>query len=518
MHLTQGLHTSVLMTPDKIATIFRGRHRTYRELGERVARLAAGLRGLGVQPGDRIAMLALNSDRFQEYMLAGWWLGAVLNPVNIRWSAAEIVYSLDDCDTGLLIVDDAHLPLVEAIVAGARRKPVLIHAGDGPAPAGMHSFEALIAASQPVEDCRRGGEDLAVILYTGGTTGLPKGVMLSHRNLWTSALMRMADLEPLRDTVCLNVAPLFHTAGLSRVAARVIQGEPNAYVPFFEPTEVLETIEREKVAEIMLVPTMLQALLAHPRFREFDLSSLKRIAYGASPINAAVLEHALEVLPGAKFYHTYGLTENSPVITINPPENHGPEARASGLYRSAGRALTGLAMRIVDADGNEVPRGTVGEVTCMGPTVMQGYWNKPEETARALKNGWLHTGDAGYVDADGYLFIVDRVKDMIVSGGENVYSAEVENALARHPAVAMCAVIGIPHETWGEAVHAVVTLKPGCSADETELRAHCREFIAGYKCPKTVEFRDAMPLSGAGKILKRDLREPYWQDRARAVN
>ncbi|UVE18654.1 long-chain fatty acid--CoA ligase [Pseudomonas sp. LS44] len=518
MHLTQGLHTSLQMTPENVATIYRGRYRTYREHGERVARLAGGLQDLGVKSGERIAMLALNSDRFQEYMLAGWWAGAVLNPVNIRWSAAEIIYSLDDCDTSVLIVDNAHLPLVEAIVAGAKRKPILIHADDGEAPAGMLSFERLIAESAPIEDSWRGGDDLAVILYTGGTTGLPKGVMLSHANLWTSALMRMAALEPLNDTVCLNVAPLFHTAGLSRVAARVIQGEANAYVPFFEPIEVMETIQREKVAEIMLVPTMLQILLANPRFKEFDLSSLKRIAYGASPINATVLEHALAVLPQTQFYHTYGLTENSPVITINPPKNHGPEARASGLYRSAGRPLVGLTAKIVDEQGNEVPRGTVGEIICKGPTVMLGYWNKPEETAKALKDGWLYTGDAAYMDAQGYVFIVDRVKDMIISGGENVYSAEVENALAKHPAIAMCAVIGIPHDIWGEAVHAVVTLKPGAQADDDELRRHCHELIAAYKCPKSIEFRDSLPLSGAGKILKRDLREPYWKGKGKGVN
>ncbi|MCY1405141.1 Long-chain-fatty-acid--CoA ligase [compost metagenome] len=269
----------------------------------------------------------------------------------------------------------------------------------------------------------------------------------------------------------------------------------------------------------MLVPTMLQMLLAHPRFAEFDLGSLKRISYGAAPINAAVLERALEALPaGIEFIHAYGMTEAGGSVTLNPSENHGAEGRASGLFRSAGRPLTGLQLKIADADGNEVLRGTVGEVLIYSPSLMQGYWNKPEETASALRDGWFHSGDAAWMNDDGYIFVVDRVKDMIVSGGENVYSAEVENAIARHPAVAMCAVIGIPSEAWGEAVHAVVALRPGASAGADELRAYCREFIAGYKCPKTVEFRDSLPLSGAGKILKRELREPYWAGKARSVN
>ncbi|MNZ52281.1 Long-chain-fatty-acid--CoA ligase [compost metagenome] len=519
MNLTHGLHISMLSQPDAVATIFGERRRTYRELGERVARLAGGLRQLGVQSGERIGMLALNSDRYQEYMLAGWWLGAVLNPVNTRWSVPEIVYSLDDCDTRYLIVDDHHLPLLEGILATTRHKPLLIHAGDGEAPAGMHSFERLIAESAPVEDASVGGDELAVIMYTGGTTGLPKGVMMSHRVLWCAMTMRMATVSTPRDSLALVTSPMFHVAGMAYVAGRLMAGAPSAYIPAFEPTLVLETIQRERITEAILVPTMLQMLLTHPRFAEYDLGSLRRISYGASPINAATLEKAMEMLPaGVEFVHAYGMTESCGVASLNPAENHGAEGRASGLYRSAGRAVYGLHLKIADEQGNEVPRGEVGEVLLKGPSVMLGYWNKPEESARALRDGWLCTGDAAYMNEDGYIFIVDRVKDMIVTGGENVYSAEVENALSKHPAVAMCAVIGIPSEEWGEAVHAVVTLKSGATASEGELRAHCREFIASYKCPKSVEFRDSMPLSGAAKILKRDLREPYWKGKTRAIN
>lgn len=518
MNLTQGLHRCLQQTPDRIATIYRGRHRTFRGLADRVARLAGALRQLGMGEGDRVSMLALNSDRYIEYLLAVWWGGGVLNPVNTRWSVPEIVYSFDDCDTGILIVDDHFAPMAAAISAGAARKPVLIHAGDGAPPAGMLSYEDLIDGATPVADAMRGGEDLAAIMYTGGTTGRPKGVMQSHMNLWASAISRMAQYPIAADTITLHAAPLFHTAAMAKAVTIFIAGDTHALVPVFDPKEVLATIERARVNEILLVPTMLQALLTHPDFHGYDLSSLRRINYGASPISAGVLDAALAALPEVEFYHAYGLTEAAPVVSVNPPANHGPAARASGLYRSAGRPGLGVMVKIVDERGAEVPRGMVGEIVVRGPNVMQGYWNKPEETAAALRGGWLHTGDGAYMDDDGYLFIVDRMKDMIVSGGENVYSAEVENVLSRHPAVGACAVIGVPDQRWGEAVLAVVVLKDGKAVSEEQLREHCRASLAGYKCPKRIEFRPALPLSAAGKILKRDLRQPYWQDKTRQVN
>ena len=241
------------------------------------------------------------------------------------------------------------------------------------------------------------------------------------------------------------------------------------------------------------------------------------MVYGASPIAEPVLERALALLPGVAFTHSYGMTELGGA-TSNPPENHGAEGRASGLSRSAGRATYGVAVKVVDANGQELSRGEVGELIACGPNVMLGYWNKPEETARALRDGWLYTGDGARMDETGHVYIVDRLKDMIVSGGENVYSAEVENVIARHPAVQACAVIAVPHAQWGEAVHAVVVRKPGAQLDDADLHAHCRGFIAGYKCPKSIEFREALPLSAAGKVLKRELREPHWAGRARQVS
>jgi long-chain acyl-CoA synthetase len=343
-------------------------------------------------------------------------------------------------------------------------------------------------------------------MYTGGTTGFPKGVMQSHLNLWSACMPRMVDMPPIRGGRLLHVAPLFHVAGMARALIQFLAGETHVLVPSFEAEGLLQIIEREQISETLLVPTMILALLAHRDFDRYDLSSLKRLTYGASPSAGEMVEQVLARLPDLELSHSYGLTEACPVVSSNLPCNHTLQARQSGLSRSVGRGGLGVNVKIVDPQGHEVPRGTVGEIIVRGPNIMQGYWNKPEETAKALRDGWLFTGDGAYMDEQGYLFIVDRLKDMIVSGGENIYSAEVENVLARHPAVALSAVIGIPHEQWGEAVHAVVVLKPGTQVDEEQLRQYCREFIAGYKCPKSIEFRDALPLSAAGKVLKRELR------------
>ncbi|KAB0489404.1 long-chain-fatty-acid--CoA ligase [Pseudomonas vancouverensis] len=507
MYMTQCLQRTLQQDPEHIATIFGDRRRSYREFGDRVARLAHALQQLGMAAGDRVGMLGLNSDRYLEYIMGVWWGGGVLNPVNTRWSVAEIVYSLDDCGTAILLVDEHFAGLASAIAARARLAPLFIYAGDGEVPDGMLGYEQLLAAATPVEDAGRGGEDLACIMYTGGTTGSPKGVMQSHLNLWAACMPRMVDMPPIRGGLLMHVAPLFHVAGMARALIQFLAGESHVLVSSFEPLQTLQIIERERVTETLLVPTMILALLADPAFDRHDLSSLKRLTYGASPSASDMVEQVLARLPDIELSHSYGLTEACPVVSSNLPCNHTPEARISGLSRSVGRGGLGVNVKIVDPQGNEVPRGTVGEIIVRGANIMQGYWNRPEETARALRDGWLYTGDAAWMDEQGYLFIVDRLKDMIVSGGENVYSAEVENVLARHPAVAMCSVIGVPHAQWGEAVHAVVVRKPGVEVDEDELRLYCREFIAPYKCPKTVEFRDELPLSAAGKVLKRELRK-----------
>jgi long-chain acyl-CoA synthetase len=518
MYLTQGLHRAVQQFPDRIATIEGERRISYRELAERCARLAGALRKSGIQPGDRVGLLALNSDFHTEFFLGCWWAGAVCVPVNTRWSEQEIIYSLDDSETSLLFVDDHHAAQGAGLLQGSGVLQTVVHVGQGDTPAGMTALADWAGDVSPVEDCRRGGDEMATILYTGGTTGFPKGVMLSHRNLWSSAVARMAEGEPLQHHVSLYVAPLFHTASLGKLISQIMVAGTSVAVPAFRVEEVMAVISRERINDVVLVPSMIQMMLDHPAFADYDLSCLERITYGASPIALAVLERAMKAFPKAQFSHAYGMTETAPVISINPWFNHLPQAWESGIVRSAGRAGLCVEVRIVDDNDNEVPRGTVGEVIARGPNVMLGYWKKPEATAEALRNGWMHTGDGGYMDENGYLYIVDRIKDMIITGGENVYSAEVENVLARHDAVQTCAVIGIPSETWGEAVHAVVVKRNGVSVSAETLQQHCRDALAGYKVPKTVEFVDALPMSGPGKVLKHVLREPYWKGRERQVS
>jgi long-chain acyl-CoA synthetase len=518
MYLTQALHRAVQQHPDRIASIFGTRQRSFAEFADRVARLAGALQRLGMKPGDRVAMLAMNSDRYLEYQMAVPWAGGVLNPCNVRWSVAEIAYSLNDSGSSILIVDDNFLPLIAQLRTDTPVLREVIHCGDGAAPSGAHSYEGLIAAASPVPDAVRRGDDLAGIFYTGGTTGFPKGVMLSHTNMMSSGLAMRADGLAQPDGVYLHAAPMFHLADMGVAMPHWIEGNTHAIVAAFNPEAVLDVMARDRVTHVLLVPTMVQMLVDHPAMQQpRDLSALHTIAYGASPMSEAVVDRAMKALPGVGFIQAYGMTELSPLATLNPAWYHTAEGRKAGKLRSAGRASHCTEVKIVDADGREVPRGTVGEVIVRGPNVMQGYWNKPEQTTAALKNGWMHTGDGAYMDEDGFIFIADRLKDMIISGGENIYSAEVENALAQHPAVAACAVIGIPSDQWGESVHAVVVLKPDVKPEASELIDHCKALIAGYKCPRSVDFVAALPLSGAGKVLKTTLREPFWRGRTRNV-
>ena len=516
LHLTQVIHQNLQQRPNAVATVFGKRERTHAQLAERVARLAGGLQGLGVKPGDRVGLLSLNADRYVETYLALWWAGAAVNPINTRWSAAEIAFSLDDCETAVLCVDDAFAAVVGELRAQSNVLKTVIHATDGQAMAGAIDYEALIAGSEPVPCVAGSGDDLAGVFYTGGTTGKPKGVMLSHSALTLNALMLLVAC-PFDDTaVPLQNLPMFHLAGLSFLLRGLMRGCRLVILPGFTPASVFGAVVEHKLTHVMMVPTMLQMLADDPSMRQYDLRSVVWVGYGASPISEAVLKRVSEMFPSAELFQGYGMTEVAAGLTLLTGRDHRP-GDARGRMRSAGQALPTVELKIIDAEGNTLPQGEVGEIAARTPCLMQGYWNRPEETAAALRDGWFRSGDAGRLDADGFLYIVDRVKDMIVSGGENVYSAEVENALARHPAVAANAVIGIPHERWGEQVHAVVVLKPGATASAEELQAHCKGLIAGYKCPRSVEFRDAMPLSGAGKILKTELRAPYWKDKGKQV-
>ena len=518
MHLTQGLHRTAQVKPDVVATIFGERRRTWREVKDRVARLAAGLVSLGLKPGDRVAPIALNSDRYIELYHAVWWAGGVIVPGNTRWALAEHIYALQDSGAELLLVDKTFAGLAGPIAEACPIRAT-VYLDEGPAPDGMIDVEALIAATPPMADACGHDDDLAALFYTGGTTGRSKGVMLSHRSLISAFLCSSATVASREDQIFLHSPPMFHLADAAMIIGATMMGGTHVVAPFFSPENVAKAIAAERVTDIVLVPTMFGMLREYADSHPVDLLSVRKVAYGASPISETLLRQAMAMFPNAEFRQAYGQTELSPTATLLTPAFHLPQPDGKSYLRSAGRAIVGVDV-IIAGDGlDELPRGEVGEIVVRSPGAMLGYWNQPELTSKTLVDGWVRTGDAGYMDEDGFVFLVDRVKDMIVSGGENIYSAEVENALSAHTGVAECAVIGVPDDKWGERVHAIVRLKAGEQASVEAVIAHCHTLIAGYKCPRSVEFRvEPLPLSGAGKILKTELRKPYWAEGARRIN
>ncbi len=518
MYMTQGLRRAAKLTPDKIALEGEGLALTYTDFLDRVARLASAFSALGLKPGDRIAYLGLNSHRYVEFFYGAFWMGGAVVPLNIRWAVAEHIYALNDCGARCLIVDDAFAEVGAEIAVGVPSVGHIIHAGDGDA-GDMIGFEQLIAEHDPVPDANFGGEDLAGVFYTGGTTGFPKGVMLPHRGLWTSAIS-FADASRLTpDDANLHAAPMFHIAGCSTAFNQVILGGRQVFIPGFEPKAFLKSVETFKPTNTLLVPTMIGMLLQDPTLEAADTSSLTKLFYGASPITQVILKEAMQKMPETRFIHLYGQTELSPLVTALGPEYHVLDGLKADKIKSVGRPVVSVEVEIVDENDVEVPRGAVGEVRARGATTMLGYWNKPEQTAATVRDGWVYTGDGGYMDEEGFIYIVDRVKDMIITGGENVFSAEVENAVMQYPGLAECAVIGVPDDKWGEAVHAIVVPREGEVLDPEAIAAHCRTLIAPFKCPRSVEVRaEALPKSGAGKIQKFELRAPVWEGRDKAVS
>ncbi len=477
MNITHGLRRALQVNPRGIAILEGERILTWAEVGERVGRVAGALRQRGVAKGDRVAVLMLNSSRYLELYLAVGWTAAVIVPLNIRWSVAENRDALQDCGARLLIVDNAFMEAGRALAA-AIPGLALIHADDSEPPANIVGYESLLAAANAVPDAMAGRDELAGIFYTGGTTGRSKGVMLSHGNLMANALQCLAEGFFSPNTIYLHAAPMFHLANGAAMYCMLLTAGTNAIIKAFSPEAVTQAIERFRVTYTLLVPTMIQMLVDHPGIEGRDLTSLQQVAYGGSPISGAVLDRSMARLPGVRFYQAYGMTELSPCATILMPEEHVGAGRAKGRQRSGGRAALGVEVRIVDANDQPVPRGTIGEIVVRGDTVMMGYWNRPEETAKAIIDGWMHTGDGGYMDEDGFVYIVDRIKDMIVTGGENVYSTEVENVVAQYPGVLQCAVIGIPDARWGEAVHAIIVVKVGTKVDAADLIAFCKNAMA----------------------------------------
>ncbi|EJW11041.1 Long-chain-fatty-acid--CoA ligase [Rhodovulum sp. PH10] len=507
MQLTRSLVRASRISPDKTALIFHDRRWTWHEHASRVARLAGALRTLGVGPGDRVAILAHSSDRFIESVFAILWAGGVLVPLNARATPGDIAGMLDDCDAAVLLVGADFLPLLPTLRAGAQKLRHVIALDDGATPTGTIPYADLITSSDETPRAETGGDDLAAIFYTGGTTGPAKGVMLSHANLYANALHGIAQFGGHDErTVYLHSGPLYHLAAGSRVFTTTILGATHVVIPRFTVEGVLDAIKTHRVTMTAMVPTMLAMILSHPAFEHADLSSLSFLVYGGSPMPEALIVEAMRRLPHVRFGQGYGMTELSPACTYLEPRHHSLDPALRHRLRSVGRPAMGVDIRILDEAGHDRPTGEVGEIAVAGPIVMQGYWKRPDATREVLRDGVMHTGDLGYLDRDGFLYIVDRLKDMIVTGGEKVFCIEVEDVMRKHPAVALCAVVGRPHPIWGEAVHGVVVPRPGASVTADEIVAHCRAHLAGYKVPRSIEFRTAMPLSGANKILKTVLR------------
>ncbi len=505
-------------SPDRAALRFHGRSLTYRQLDERSSRLAQALRAAGVAPGGRVAFLDKNSPEQAELFFGAAKLNAVPVPVNYRLAPPEIAYIVRDTGAPVFVVGEEFVPAVEK-VAGELGGVQVVVIGDADRHPSFDAWRDAHPAEDPAEPQAR--EDVAYQLYSSGTTGRPKGVQLTNANLFTGLTLypRVMGLGP--DSVSLVAMPLYHIGGGGWLLAGLTVGATNVMVREVVPAELVDVIEQERVTHGFLVPAVLQFMLALPGVRERDFSALGTILYGASPISEQVLTDAIRTF-GCQFVQAYGLTETTGTVVYLPAEDHDPAGPNRERLRSCGIPVPNAEIRVVDpASREDVATGEVGEIWVRGPLVMKGYWNLPEATAEAvLPDGWFRTGDAGYLDADGYLFMYDRVKDMIVSGAENIYPAEIENVLMGHPAVADAAVIGVPHERWGETPKAIVVRAPAASeaeVTEEELIAYCREQLARYKCPTSVEWVDELPRNPSGKVLKKELRGPYWEGHTRLV-
>jgi acyl-CoA synthetase (AMP-forming)/AMP-acid ligase II len=504
MFLTNSVRRAALINARGVAAIQGCWQYSWSELAGRVARLAGSLVALGVRADDRVAILAANSPRYLEALYAIPWAGGVVVPLNHRFSCMGIERILEDAEAKVLFVD--------ALTVNQCRPPGnikhIVYMGDDRLPEDMMAYESLVTASvTPADDAARAVHETGAIFFTGGTTGEPKGVVLNHGNLMSNIMNCALEMGYQRNSRLIHVAPFFHIGAFSSLTALTMHAGTHVFMPRFDVDAYLATITRFGVTDLMLVPTMIAAILESSELERVDLTTVRSIAYGGSPISSALLARAQRVFPNAGFRQFYGLTELCASGTVLRPEHHQVPER----LLSAGQPMFSVELRIIDPqDGIPVALGNVGEITVRSPGVMQGYWRRPDLTNDAIHDGWLHTGDLGYLDEAGFLYVVDRLKDMIVTGGENVYSAEVDHVLSQHPSVLECATIGIPDEKWGETVCAIVVTKPDVFLIEEELISHCRERLGVYQCPRKVIFRkDRLPVNRAGKVLKHSLRQEY---------
>ncbi len=503
--------------PDAVAMKFEGRTTTYRMLELHTNCVGQALQAAGVSNTGRVAYLAKNTDYFFEILIGSAKTGAVTLPIGWRLAAAEIAYLLDNGDVSLLFVGKEFGDLArQAIELSGRQVRVIDLESQGPE--GYAAWRDGHSAVDP--GIAISPSDTALQLYTSGTTGRPKGVMLTNSNLldmWIRAGQAGIDCYLWdEDDVCLVAMPLAHIGGTGWGVVGLLNGASLIILREFDPPTVLGLIQPERITKLFMVPAALNFMIQMPGAREIDYSQLKLIFYGASPIPLDLLRQSMDVF-GCGFCQQYGMTEACGTIVYLPPDDHDPEGNRR--MKSAGRPMPGIEIKIIDREGNTLPLEAVGEVATRSSSNMAGYWKNDAATLETIdRDGWLRTGDAGYLDADGYLYIHDRVKDMIISGAENIYPAEVESAMFGHPAIADVAIIGVPDDKWGEAVKAMVVLKPGAEASEADLIAFTRSRIAAFKVPKSVDFVEALPRNASGKVLKRALRDPFWAGKDRNVN
>ena len=514
--LTELLRERASSHPDRVAYIAGDTEISYGEFDRRVDQVASALAAVGVGHGDRVAVLDKNSLEYAEQLFGAARVGAVQVPVNYRLAPDEVAYIVNNAEAKVFVVGPEFVPVLDAIADRLEHTThtVVIGGSDRYEDYGAWIDGAPATAPKYEPDTA----DVFVQLYSSGTTGRPKGVMLTHDNFF-AALTVTNDVWDIEESSVLMVAmPMYHVAGNVLTVSSVYNGLTSVIAREPDPTLIAKSIERHRVTHIFLVPVLLQFMQLIPEVAEADMSSLELLLYGASPISEDVLRGAMRMLPNTQFMQVYGLTEVTGAITMLPAEDHDPDGPNTHRLRSAGLPNANTKIRIVDpATQEEVPVGQVGEIVCQTPQNMKGYWGLPEATETALSaDNWFRTGDVGYLDEDGYVYMHDRVKDMIISGGENIYPAEIENTLMSHPDITDCAVIGVPSEKWGETPKAIVVLSSDVS--EQDIIDYCRERLAHFKCPSSVERRDEIPRNPTGKILKRELRDPYWEGASRAVN
>jgi long-chain acyl-CoA synthetase len=500
---------------DRVAIVFEDRRITYGEMENRVNGFANALINLGLKKGDRLTILAENNYKYMEVYFGAAKAGMSVTPLNFRLSDGELTYIMNDCEATLFLAGEGYeersfelkkdLKRIRTWISLDRKSDGYLFYED---------FIHNVPNTDPMVEVDE--NDMAILMYTGGTTGLPKGVMLSHRNILTAANgLIIGNSFTFKDTTCF-VLPLFHIS-LWPVLCHLMVGGKAVILRRPDIGEILRAIQEETCTHIVLVPTLLTWLVDDPRSNEFDLSSLRLITYAGSPMPVEVLKRCVQKF-GHIFTQGYGLTEAAPLVTVLFKEDHVLEGPKAKLLTSVGKVGLPVEARIVDENDIPLKPGEVGEIAIRGKNVMMGYWKNPELTAAALRGGWLHTGDMGTIDEDGYIYLMDRKADMIITGGENVYPQEVENVLYAHPAIMECAVVSTPDDRWGERVQAVVILKSGQTVTEEELIKHCKSKLAGYKCPKKIEFWNELPKTSVGKILRKEVKKHFWKDKVRSIS